>query len=150
MFDSSARPDWPLLTDQDLVPDPGTGSPDVAPPAGGVRRVSDVAASTIRTVAPIVAGWLLALAAVAGGVLPAGVHAAAREALTATLAAVLSSGWYVSARWLERRRGPSWAAVVGRQVGRWMLGGVISQPVYAAVGETIRVVADGRAWRVDR
>lgn len=111
------------------------------------RRVSDLAASTIRTLSPMVAGSVLA-AAVAAGLLPDGVADAVRDALTAALAGVLSSAWYVSARWLERRQGPSWPALAARYAGRWMLGGVIRQPVYAAVGETIRVVADGRAWRV--
>lgn len=112
---------------------------------GQTRPISDLAASFLRTYVPLGVGALLAFAATRWGlVLP--VEASAGVGVAATAACV--AGWYGLGRFLERRRGDSWPAVVARSVARWMLGGVIRQPVYAAVGDTIRVIAEGKARKL--
>lgn len=95
----------------------------------GTVRVTDLAVSIIRTWVPIAVGaaitWMCA-----------------RTGLVVTdswtiLAAVwaqagVTAAYYAAARYLERRAGAGTVAVVCRWVGRWMLGGVIRQPVYTA------------------
>lgn len=114
-------------------------------PEGDRRPVSDLAASFLRTYVPLGVGALLAFAATRWGlVLPS--EASAGVGVAATAACV--AAWYGLARFLERRRGDGWPAVAARTAGKWMLGGVLRQPVYAAVGDTIRVIAEGKARKL--
>jgi hypothetical protein len=104
------------------------------------RRVSDLAVSLIRTWVPIAVGAALTWAARRWGiVLPDELGAEAAVWATAAVAAL----YYALARWLERRTGSGLTARAGRWAGRWMLGGVIRQPVYADRGERV-VVVDGQ------
>nr|MDT0660875.1 hypothetical protein [Micromonospora sp. DSM 115978] len=99
-------------------------------------RVPDLAASVIRTVVPIAAGATLTwLAAHTNVVIDQNTAAAAMPWIVgATI-----GGYYFAGRWLERRRGDGWAVRAAQWIGRWMLGGVIRQPVYADPGTQLRV-----------
>jgi hypothetical protein len=99
-------------------------------------RVSDLAAWAIRTYTPIavvaILGWVAAHWHLVLG---------DKTSATVTIGAVgLVLAVYVSvARWLERRWGNSRTAGVARWLGRWMLGGVIRQPVYIKPDEQIKI-----------
>jgi hypothetical protein len=89
------------------------------------QRVSDVAMSLIRTYVPVaVAAALAWLATRFGIVVPEGI---AGEAVGWIVAGLAATGWH---------GGWSGAAVSGARPGwhagwgRWMLGGVVRQPVY--------------------
>lgn len=91
------------------------------------RPVSDLAMSLIRTWVPYAVGGLLTwVARRYGVVLPDDLSAEAT--VWATIA--VGSLYYVAARWLERRTGTGGWPRAARAAGRWMLGGVIRQPVY--------------------
>lgn len=105
------------------------------------RQVSDVAVSLIRTWVPIGVGALLAWAAAHWHIVLSDTTSAS---VGAAAAAVCAAGWYALARFLEKRAGDGWAPVLARTVGKWMLGGVVRQPVYALMSENIVVQrADG-------
>jgi hypothetical protein len=120
-------------------------TPSPTPGAGDGLRVADVAAWIIRTYVPIGVVAVLGWAAVHW-------HLVLGQGTSATVAAYTVLGalavYTGAARWLERRGGDSTAARVARWVGRWMLGGIIRQPVYARPDERVRVLtADGSLRR---
>lgn len=98
---------------------------DINPGSG--QRVSDVAASLIRTIVPIVVGSVITwLAQHADIVIQP--HWSATAMVWAQAAVI--AGYYALGRFLERIKGTGAAQRAGRAIGRWMLGGVIRQPVY--------------------
>lgn len=108
-------------------------------PPARTYRVSDLAVSFIRTWVPVaVAGVLTWVGRRWGIVLPEKMSAEATGWVVVGVTVV----YHAAARWLERRGGVSLAARAARWLGRWMLGGVIRQPVYAAPGQRL-VVVDG-------
>jgi hypothetical protein len=121
-------------------------TPTPTPSNGDGLRVADVAAWAIRTYVPIavvaVLGWAAAHWHI---ILGPGTSATVATYIVLAALAVYTG----TARWLERRGGASTAARVARWVGRWMLGGVIRQPVYARPDERVRVLtADGSLRRL--
>ncbi len=97
-------------------------------PDSGSRRVSDVAVSLIRTLVPYAVASLLSWIALHWNVvIPP--EWSANAVVWVTLG--VASGYYAAARWLERRKGAGGAAAAARLLGRWLLGGVIVQPVYS-------------------
>jgi hypothetical protein len=108
-------------------------------PRGRTWRVSDLAVSLIRTWVPVAAGALVAwLARRAGVVLDPDTSA---QAMPWIVAGTIG-GYYLAARWLERRRGERLAARAARLLGRWMLGGVIRQPVYAQPSQRLTLAGE--------
>ena len=100
-------------------------------------RISDLAISLIRTVVPAVAGSALTWAATQ-------LHIVLSPSTSATVAvwavAIVTAGYYAAARYLERvKRQDRWG-VAARWLGRWMLGGSVARPVYAAPDERVKVI----------
>ena len=117
-----------------------------APAAGRSAKVPDVALSYIRTWTPyLVTGALTWAGRRWGVVLPESMSAE----LTLAVALGAGSAYYAAARWLERRTGPGRPRAAARAVGKWMLGGVLRQPVYARspVTQAELVEPDGTARR---
>jgi hypothetical protein len=115
---------------------------------GQYRRVSDVAASLIRTIVPVGVGAAVTWLAVHWHIIvPADISAQAVPAIVGAITAA----YYTAARWLESRRGTGhWPelALVARWLGRWMLGGSIVQPVYAKPGRQVFELHDGQTRRL--
>lgn len=104
-------------------------SDDPLPPGHPEQRwrVSDLAKSLVRTWVPIAVGAVVAWLATRWGiVVPDGIAADA----AVWVGAGMMAGYYYAARWLEQRRGRQLPARAARWLGRWMLGGVITQPAY--------------------
>jgi hypothetical protein len=107
------------------------------PDNGNGVRVADLAAWAIRTYVPIAVvaalGWAAAHWHIVLG---------DKTSTTVTVGAVAAGlAVYVgAARWLERRAGDGRVAGLTRWLGRWMLGGVLRQPVYTRPDEHVRVV----------
>lgn len=112
-----------------------------------MRRVSDVAVSMIRTWAPMAAGFILTFVATRWGLV---LSESASAAAGAGAAALCSAAYYALARWLETRRGDSWFAVIARPAGKWLLGGVVRQPVYTLRSEHVMVVRGDGTLRPPR
>ena len=116
------------------------------PATGASVKVPDVALSYIRTWTPyVVAGGLTWAARRWGVVLPESLSAE----VTLAVAVGAGSAYYAVARWLERHTGSSWPQTAARAAGRWMLGGVLRQPVYPRppVTAAALVESDGMARR---
>lgn len=110
-----------------------------SPPPG--RRVSDLATSLIRTWVPVAVAAALTWAARRWGIV-------IDDRFSAPVMVWVTAGvialYYLLARWLERRRGYGLPARAARWIGRWLLGGIIRQPVYAQPGQRLVVVgSDG-------
>lgn len=115
-------------------------------PATAETRVSDVALSFIRTWTPyLVTGALAWGGRRYGIVLPETLS----TELTLTVAVGAGSAYYAAARWLERRTGPSRWRTAARTIGRWMLAGVIRQPIYTnpPVDQAAIIEPDGDVHR---
>lgn len=96
--------------------------------ANAPAPVRDVALSYIRTWTPYLVTGVLTWAGRRWGVmLPEDISAE----LTLAVAVGAGSAYYAAARWLERRTGAGRPRAVARAIGKWMLGGVVRQPVYA-------------------
>lgn len=95
-------------------------------------RVSDVATSLIRTWVPIGVGAFIAWLSQKGDV---GVDPQAAATAGTVAAALCAAIYYGLARGLEQISHPSPGARFLRGVGRWMLGGVVRQPVYVQPAE---------------
>jgi hypothetical protein len=93
------------------------------------QRVSDLVISLIRTWVPIGVGSALGWLASAGDVV---VPPGASAATGALVAGLCAAAYYALARSLEQAAGTGAAARIGRGIGRFMLGGVVRQPVYVA------------------
>ena len=99
---------------------------DINPGSG--QKVSDVAASMIRTIVPVIVGtavtWLAEHTRIV--IQPSWSDTAVLWTNMAIIA-----GYYSLGRFLERIKGNGFWRRAGRGTGRWMLGGVIRQPVYS-------------------
>jgi hypothetical protein len=104
-------------------------------------RVSDLAASLIRTGVPVVVGAVLAWLAARHDIV---IDDRTSTAAMPWIVAGTIGAYYVLARWLERRRGDRWPARAARWVGRWLLGGIVRQPVYAQPSQ--RLAVTGEFW----
>jgi hypothetical protein len=115
---------------------------------GQYRRVSDVAASLIRTFVPVAVGAAVTWLALHWHIIvPADISAQAVPAI----AAAITAAYYAAARWLERRRSTGhWLrlALAAQWLGRWMLGGTVVQPVYAPPGRQVFEMHDGQTRRL--
>jgi hypothetical protein len=119
-------------------------TPSPTPSNGDGLRVADVAAWIIRTYVPIGVVAVLGWAAVHWHIVLGPGTSATVATYTVLGALAVYTG---AARWLERRTGGSRPARLARWVGRWMLGGVIRQPVYARPDERVRVLTANGSLR---
>lgn len=118
-------------------------------------RISDPLAARVRTVWPMLLGYLAARLLVLGAPVADWLRDALGVEVTqpqvaAALGIIL--GWiiYEAGRWLEKRAGDSGPARLARKLAQLLLslGLVTGQPVYARQGENVRVLtADGRMRR---
>lgn len=101
-------------------------------------RISDLAVSFIRTFAPIAVGSALTWVSTTWHIVlkPS---TSAQVAIWAT--AGVTASYYATARYLEHVKGSRLWQRGARWLGRWMLGGVLRRPVYAAPDERVKVLA---------
>jgi hypothetical protein len=99
-------------------------------------RAANVAASLIRTWVPIFAGGVLTWVSARSGL-------AFSPETTVTVGAFSAMGvaaaYYWVARMLESARGEGGGARTARRIGTFMLGGIISKPVYLTEEEYARL-----------
>ncbi len=119
------------------TPDHGGVTDDRENPADVQRRpVSDVAMSLIRTWVPIGVGGIVTWVATRTGTV-IDVHTSAAVGGFAAMAC--ASGYYALARVLENAKNPALQAI-----GKYMLGGVMSKPIYMTQEEYDRLTGGGR------
>jgi len=119
--------------------------------------MSDVLAARIRTLWPMLLGYLAARLLVIGAPLAAWLHDVTGLEVTepqvaAALGIVLGYLIYEAGRWLERRAGEGRVAEVARLAGRLLLSLGLStgQPVYALPGQRVRVLGSDGSMRPPR
>lgn len=100
-------------------------------------RVSDLAVSLIRTLVPVGVAAAITWAGTRWGIV---INEQTSAQAVVWITAGVAAGYFAAARWLERLRGTGRAAIIARWLGRWMLGGIIRQPVYIQPGQRITVL----------
>lgn len=126
------------LRDRVIRPTIGAMTEDADAQHRRVTRVPDVAISLIRTWVPMAAGGVLAwLASSQGWVLSADASITVGIAAASACAAL----YYGIARAAEATHGVGRVAGVVRGLGRWMLGGLVTKPVYVSEAEYARLLA---------
>jgi hypothetical protein len=120
-------------------------------------QISDRLAARLRTVWPMLLGYLAARLLVIGAPVAdwlrdtTGLEATEPQ-VAAALGIVLGYGVYEAGRWLERRTGTGQAAQLARGLGRLVLslGLPTGQPVYAMPGQRVRVLREDGSMRPPR